>query len=446
MTHLLVSFLLSPGLASAQETEPDEQAETSSAPEPLEHRLVEAERRLAEAERRAAEAERAQLEAEKRLLEAENAQLKAALEARAVAAPLPEPSAAPAPAPAPAPPPAAGLAPVVTVGGEVHVNLIAARLDNLHPDVPEDPSLSFRINRGFLWWDTELAEGLHAYTRIDIRQDFSTWEYAFEDGLGEALTLSIPRESTTWQLRLQEAWVRWDTARLGTVRVGLGNKRFGVRDWYDSKSAYFMGGPPPGFFEPERRYGVVPPKVLGVSWERGFGDLVDVVVQVTNTAGHTAEELRVGKDVVGRVQLTPIDGLLASGSVLYGPRGDEGSQLAWAAAVHYGPGRTRGVVEVIGNRVGDTRQAIGMLTAAHDLPLGAERLDHITFLGRAMGIDPDNAAEQDMEAALAAAVDLYWATRPKAELLTGLFYESTLPQDLTQAIQHNATLQMVVRF
>jgi hypothetical protein len=178
---------------------------------------------------------------------------------------------------------------------------------------------------------------------------------------------------------------------------------------------------------------------------------------VLNGSGYKALDANTGKDVVLRVQAFPVGWLLVEASALRGVRGATNDDQFWDASLVAevkGP-HQRLIAEVIAGHsdVDGPRDELGFdVAGAWDVPLSG-KLDHASFVGRFLTFDPNTANAEGDENAYpdnwwigAGSAMLYWRAGEKQSVWTGLTWETCVPQNVEEAIEHQLVLQTGAKF
>lgn len=305
-------------------------------------------------------------------------------------------------------------------GGDVFVQLDAARLDNLHPDVTEDPTVAFQMARVRPYVKGQLGDRASAVIGLDM----------FEDGAGG------------FAIRPLDAWIRYESDRAGRLTIGQQLLPFGSVDRWTPDGDYQV----PGWtfrVDPVRSEGLIPYRTVGVFWQRDLGEKMSVDLAVSNTA---LPETQTGKDWSGRLTLTPLPALTAAASVLVGPGTSGETKLMWDGLVEGRAGNNRALVEVFG-RQGfgpDKMGAAGAL--ARDFPMDGPALNRVTPAVNITWFDPDTGTDVDEHTRLRLGVTESWGHDHPGRFETGLGYEVLVPDDVDLAIEHHLIVDARLRF
>ncbi len=432
-----MSWLVLSGLALAEDPE------TSSEEEPSELQQIEEKIRIAEALIRLADAEARLAEMEAKEAKVVTDEPAASPTEPAEVSP-PEPPEPPEPAevspPEPPDPPdvvvvrevVAGLGDT-RIGGDLRVDLFADRLDNLHPEVAEDPSLAFVIPVARLSVDHDFGQRASARIELQLAQDQTSTSLDTSDGA----SVAVPAAPSGWSAELLDAHLAYAMPRGGTFTLGNARLPFGVVDSYEGGGFPLPG---PALYLPVVvGEGLLPQRSLGLGWNGGLGEMVRLDVNLTNSS---EPEVEIPKDLSLRVAVTPIEALTVSASVLAGPGTGGATKVGYegVAFVHAGPNRA--LVEVYGRQgLGPTSLgAAGHL--ARDFETGGAA-SRVTPVVRVSWFDPDQDTPVDHHTGAALAIDTAWSD---SGVSTNLGYEVVVPDDVDLAIEHRAVLECRLQF
>ena len=240
------------------------------------------------------------------------------------------------------------------------------------------------------------------------------------------------------------------------VRVGMQKPIFSTRDWFDGLDAFFMGGHD-AYKTMAERAGHVPTRDLGIAYRLAPADLWSADLQVMNGTGDKIMDDNAGKDFSGRASLDLPVGLGVQASGHHGMRGDDStdsiSQVDLAASLKLGG--LRALVEGLYGSASEA-DASGEFAAfqgalAGDIPLSAERLDHLALAGRFMFYDPllelgVDKPYPDAWWVINAAGFLHWDVAERQHLLTGLVYENYAPQNDQEPLEHSLVAQAIWKY
>lgn len=346
--------------------------------------------------------------------------------------------------------PAASPASPLDVGIEVRANLAADHLESAGDDEAADPT-TFGLEIVRVRPRMDLALGRHARSKVtfDLHQDGAVTEVDATSG-----TVEVPHYADGWTIQGREIWVEASGGQKvkHRLRYGLQKPAFGVRDRYDDHANYHLPGDEQTL-DLERRAGVTFSEDAGLGY-RAEGGKWAADVQVLNGAGYKALDDNTSKDVILRVEGRPVGWANVAGFAQRGDRGADGSlQLTqYGLSAEVRGQRQRLVAEAFlgDSEVGGAHEfAGGMATGAWDLPAPAP-LDQVTVLARVMAFDPDlgddglkstPAEYPDAWWSPAGSVAAYWQTGGKDLLLTGLTWESWVPQDANLPVSHALVIQ-----
>jgi len=344
--------------------------------------------------------------------------------------------------------PAVALAqPKVEPVGELRSNFVLERLDDLYTETPDaEPEVYLNISRAAVGAKVRFTDAISGKVIVDVHEarGAATYSTAGND------QVTISDSESGYEARVLDAHARWRSATLGELTFGVQKSAFGVRRSYDTSDGFYFGP-----MDRQRsfavRSGVVAPRVVGLAWQKGFGDRVDATLMANNTTSFTTPESRNGKDVSAVVEYWAMpDTLRFTASGMVGPRGEAGdayetTQIAWAGAAYAKLGKLRALGEVFSRYLGEQTGLGYHAGLGGDVGLSGS-LDHLEILGRYESWEPDFDVDDDGYAMLAGASNLYWASPEKSTVMTGLLYEVTIPQDLNQAIAHSAIVQARLKF
>lgn len=337
--------------------------------------------------------------------------------------------------------------PKIEPTGELRTNLVMERVDDLYTETPDaEPSIYLNVSRAIAGASVRFTDAISAKVTIDVRETRGTATYATA-GNDE---VTINNTENAYEVRAFDAYGQWRSASAGDFTFGIQKSSFGVRRSYDGEDDFYFGSMT-RFQSFAVRSGVIYPRVLGLSWHKGFGDRVDATLMASNTTIFTVPDPRNGKDVSAVVEYWALpDVLRFTGSGMVGPRGEPGdayetTQIAWSGAAYAKVWKLRALGEVFSRYLGEQTGLGYHVNLGGDVGLSGA-LDHLELLGRYESWEPDFEVDSDGFAQLSGASNLYWASPEGSTVMTGLLYEVVIPQDLNQAIAHNAFLQARLKF
>ena len=320
--------------------------------------------------------------------------------------------------------------------GDMRGDLLADRLDNMHPDVPEDPTVEFGVTRALVAVEAFEQAPVGMVVQVDIFTDNTTTAYA--TGSGSVDVLNSP---SGWRMRLLDAYARADLAG-GELQAGNLFPIFGSGTFSRREDTWYMSGHL--FREPFHQEGLIPYRTLGVGYGRDLGSMLRLDAQLTNTAW---PETRIGKDLTLRLGVQPNDKLRASGSVMVGPGAGGATKVGYAGVVQGSLANTHLLLEVVGQQ---GLQAPVLGASAHlvqDIPVAAsDSLDRISLAGRVHWYDPNTDLVADHHTTLAAGTNFWIQPLPKLWLVPNAGWEMVIPDDLDLAIEHRVMAQLRLRF
>jgi len=323
------------------------------------------------------------------------------------------------------------------INGEIRVNLVASRLDDVYVDTLDvEPNVYFNLSRSRVKLTARYTDSLSSRIVVDVRQRFTETDYETLDHD----QVAISDAPAGFEVRAMDAYGRWKTDTAGTFTVGAQKQCAGIRCDYDRR--FYFGGVSqhPALI---RRAGLVPSRVLGVNWSRGLGEIASIDLLVHNTAAWNKEETEPGKDVTGGLDITPVEGLQLRASGVVGGRDRfETVRMVWSGSADYDVGPVRAGAGVFGLSEGVTEgdPIVGLgyhADIAGSIDAGPNRLE---LLARFESWDPERAVESDRHNGVAVAANLYFDV-PNGAVMMGLLYDVGLPEDTDAAITHDAYLQ-----
>lgn len=332
--------------------------------------------------------------------------------------------------------------PSVQPGGEVRINLVAARLDRLHPDVDDAPALGFQQSRGFFKLDADLPPRFSARLQFDVAQSFATTVWPGGQ--------RVATYADTYRVRMMDAYVDADLSGAGRLRVGMQLPVFGNVDTFvGTQSLYMVGNPQ--FQDAVRQAGLMPNRTLGVRWDRNLGQRFLVSAQVANAVGHTERETGLAKTASLRMRVVPIPGLGISASGLVGPGEGEATRVLWSGLVDGQVRNTHLLGEAYGGQGLGARELGAQGALGQDLWIHrSDTVDRLNLVGRAMWFDPDLDTDLDHQWTLVGGANVYFTSAAegaiKPLIMAGLSYEVVVPQDVDLPIEHEAVAELRVRF
>lgn len=336
----------------------------------------------------------------------------------------------------------ASAAPAVTAAGELRVELVGDRIDDLYIETPDaDPELYFNMSRARVRLNTRFSEQISTRISLDARSMHTATTYTTE-GLD---AVAVDDFASGFEFRVMDAWGLWSTPNAGDFTAGLMFHCFGVRCTYDSSDGFYFGGVDT-FMSMSQRVGIIDFRVVGLKWERDFGDRVGVMAMASNAASAAEREQVVGKDATVRIDVWPVaERLRVTGSAIVGPGGDPGdaydpTRVAWSGSALARFWKLRALVDVLGQRRGEINGLGWHANLGGDVGLSGS-LDRLELMARVERWEPDLETDDDSSYTTAAAANLYWASPDSSRVMTGLLYEVILPEDLNLAIEHQATAQ-----
>ena len=384
------------------------------------------------------------------------ADLPAFASATSAAAPPPPPTRTPPPPPVAAPPPApttkapttkatpsaepGHAAPAFQVGADVRSSFAVNDLG--YPETP--PTITFELNRFRPFIAGSVGDNWSAVVSVELTQND-----AMVDTNGKVT------KPSTWSILPDEAYAQggFTTGKVDHyVRVGAQHTVFGARDYFDGYDGYYVGGK--GSQDLPRLFGALYGEDLGLRWHSGIEGKFGVDVQVTNGEGIASTDTDGAIDILARVEARPIKYVGLWGSFMTGGRDSVGGLASltladFGAELAYGPARVYGEVLLgaLGN-VDFNYPVFGALgAAAVDIPLSPPALDHLGLVARYAGYDPIQGNEvPDASYAIAGGANLFWNAGEARTALTGVQFETTIPQSLDLPITHDVTLQFAAKF
>lgn len=318
------------------------------------------------------------------------------------------------------------------VGGELRFGLLADRLDNLHPEVSEDPSLAFVIPRARAHIDHSFGERASAKLQIALSEDHDSTTYVGSDGG----SVTVPDSNTGVAVALHDVYFRYETPMGGTFRIGSAKRTFGLIDSYESD----FDLPSPVVAPPQVGEGMLSYRAAGLMWSRAVGDKMHADLSLTNSS---TPEREIPKDLTLRLSATPVEAMTVSASVLAGPGSGGATKVGYQGMLFVHSGPNRALVEVYGLQgAGPTSLgAAGHL--ARDFELSSEAMSRVTPIARVSWFDPDQGTSVDHHTAVALAVETAWSD---SGVSTALAYEVDVPDDVDLAIEHRAVFECKLRF
>jgi len=344
-------------------------------------------------------------------------------------------------------------APPVQVGGEVWFALATRGLEGAWEEALDAPTPSFEAPRVHLSARAEVADRITAFTILDFAQNSALSTYAV-DGAEEGASVAVEDYPHGWRVLVKalNATIRFGPGDAHRLRVGKGRTIFGIVDDYDGPDRYFLGGTTV-MRDLAWRAGLVYRGDQGLVYTFAPTEAFSAQAMVANgTGGLSAEENR-AKDGVTRLRWRPAPGvsLIASGQIgREGEALDTDKRLVCAAA-EVGGRSARVIAEGIWGQVGEvgapTPQGGFLVAAAQELPLGAARLDHLTFVQRYLAFDPDlEAPAEDRWSSAAGGIWLHWAAHPRRRFFAGGSYQLNLASDPATAPSHELLAQTTWQF
>ncbi|MCP4807192.1 MAG: hypothetical protein GY913_26265 [Proteobacteria bacterium] len=308
----------------------------------------------------------------------------------------------------------------VTAGGDVFVQLVAGRLDNMHPDVVEDPTLEFQLSRVRPNVQGQLGERATGFLSLDV----------LPDGAGG------------FAIRPLDVWARYETERGGRITIGQQLTPFGSVDTFTPGGHYQVPGW--GFrIDPVRTEGLLPYRSVGVFWQRDLGDKMSVDLGVMNSG---IPETQIAKDWSGRLTLAPMPALTASVSVLAGPGLGGETKVLWDGLVEGTAGTNHALLEVFG-RQGYGPDDLGVFAGiGRDILLDGPALNRVTPALNFTWFDPDTGTDVDEHIRFRAGVTESWGHDHPGRFETGLGYEVLVPDNVDLAIEHSLIFDTRIRF
>jgi hypothetical protein len=321
-------------------------------------------------------------------------------------------------------------------GGDLRTDLVADRLDNLHPEVPEDPTLAFGVSRALVGLQALPDGPVGMVLEAEAANDFTTTSYATGAG-----AVDVQNSPSGWRFRLLDAYARADLAG-GELRVGNQYHVFGSGTFSRREDTWYMAGHL--FREPAHEEGLIEARVLGISYGRDLGEMLRVDAQLSNTS---MRETRLGKDLTLRLGVRPNDMLRASGSVLVGPGAGSATKVQYSGVVQGSLANTHALLEIFGQQ---GMQAPVLGASAHlvqDIPVArSESLDRVSLAGRVHWFDPDTGLVADHHTTIAAGTNLWLQPLPRVWLIPCAGWEMVVPDDLDLAIEHRVIAQLRLDF
>jgi hypothetical protein len=344
-------------------------------------------------------------------------------------------------------PPAALAQAKVTPMGELRTNLVLQRLDDVYVESPDaEPEIYLNVSRGVIGAQATFTEAWSARLTLDVRETTRTYTTAAGD------SVTIDNSHNAYEVRAFDAYGTYTSDTLGDFTFGTQKSSFGVRRSYDVEDGFYFGAMTQ-FQSWAVRSGVVAPRVLGLAWHRAFGERVDATLMANNSTIFVEPDPRNGKDISLVLEGWAVEDVLrVTASGMVGPRGDETpggydtTQVAWSGAAFARIWKLRLLSEVFSRYLLEESTGLG-----YSVNLGGDvglkgAADRLELMARYESWEPDFEVDADGRMEIAGAANLYWATPKKSVVMTGLFYEVTVPQDLNAAITHDAFVQARFKF
>lgn len=353
-----------------------------------------------------------------------------------------------APLPDVAPIAAASPAPTafVTVGGDVRIDFAAENLERLGSTSDGAASLGFVVSRARPILDARLGKWFSGRLAVEFRQDDSRTTYT-----DNGPAFDVKNWASGWSVQGREVYLQATGGEAFThrVRIGLQEPAFGVRDRYEH--TYRFAGE--GRADLARRERLVPDEDLGLGWRGELDDRFAFDVQLLNGSGGTTLDPNNGKDVIARVEATPIELLAVSLSGLYGARGldGEGEQAQAQIAVEVrGPAQRLLLEGIVGTTSEDRLDTVytgAAASGAWTFPVASPALDTIELVGRFQFFDPVAGLDMpDAWWAPAAGAWLGWDVHPGHAVRVGATWEMFVPQDSLLAVTHDVIAEAAWSF
>jgi hypothetical protein len=335
----------------------------------------------------------------------------------------------------------------VTLGGDVRLGATADHLERLSASGEGAPSAGFVVSRARPIVDVALGKWLAGRVAIEFGQDDSTVTL----GAGDA-AVDLKSWAAGWSVQGREIFLE---AHAGTTfhhrfRLGLQESAFGVRDRYERDYA-FAGTT--GRKDLARRAGLVPDEDLGIGWRGEAGDELAFDLQLLNGSGGTTLDDNTGKDLVARVEASPVKAVRGFLSAEYGARGptSDGNQLQGELAVEVRGAAQRLMLEgLVGSTTEDpldTWFSGVSATGEWDVPVHGDALTSVDLVGRFQFFDPVAGLDTpDAWWTYDAGLWADWKVYPGQNVRTGVTWEMYTPQDLDLPATQTVVAEAAWRF
>ncbi len=312
-----------------------------------------------------------------------------------------------------------------------------------------ESQMGFGVSRGRFGIEYRPSPALRSLLVIDIRQNGAVSLVP----VGETgASLRLDSYAGDWEPLLPFAFVsmRGETGPVShTVVAGVQMVTFGVRDIYGRDPGFHVPHPS-AFMDLGRRSGVIPAFDLGLLYTAELEEPVPVALDamVANGTGWRSVENNLGKSLIGRLRVTPVEPLELRATLLYGLQGleNETTIMAWqaSAVARWGPARV--LVEGLGGKSYAPDARVGFLGGAAafsmDLDVPINGIDHISPVVTFQRYDPTTGvAAGDAWTLVAAGVSAYWATVNEQPMWTGLSWEMAITEDPTLPVGHSGVVQ-----
>jgi len=344
-------------------------------------------------------------------------------------------------------------APPVQVGGEVWFALATRGLQGTWVEGLDNPTPAFEVPRAHLSARAEIGDRIDAFTIVDFAQGLTTSTYAV-DGVEESATVTVDDYPSGWRsfVKALNVTIGLDPRAVHRLRVGKGRTIFGLVDSLDGVDRYFLGGTTV-MRDLAWRARLIARGDQGLVYTYAPSSAFSAQAMVANGTGGVLAEDNWGKDGVARLRWRPVEGLSLTASGQVGRQGEEleNERRLTAASAEVGGRRARLIAEGLWGQVGEVGAPtpVGgfLVAAAQELPLGAARLDHLTFVQRYLAYDPDlEAPADDRWSSAAAGIWLHWATHTQRRFFTGASYQLDMVEAPEVDPAHEVMLQSTWSF